>query len=173
MLRKEFKAFLKENGVFEEFKKELKSFRGNDCKFKDYLKNDVDSVYWYLVSAFPWEYTDRGMEFWMDLSNRWENLVSEYLEEEKVSEKSSEGKIEASKDDDKEMFFEFLQKKGAYHLFMDNLDKHRNVDNFFDRVPKFLYVMAGFNWDEVEEGADYWAMISHKWQMYLIENDLI
>lgn len=64
--------FLKDNGAYEMFLDNLANQRTGEL-FINYLKNDFGTIYT-ISEAFAWSNTQEGVNFWYELSEKWQKL---------------------------------------------------------------------------------------------------
>ena len=80
----QFLRFLKDNDCYKLYLKEFYSDNAIAMRkknflpinFKDYL-NEI-KVSFFISNAFAWNQTNNGFEFWLNLSDNWENKTHEY-----------------------------------------------------------------------------------------------
>lgn len=68
-------------------------------------------------------------------------------------------------EDDKPDFKKFLEKRGAYESFCENLRNQRMLRfeeyiNLYDHA----FVSGAFKWEETPEGSDYWHSVCEEWE---------
>ncbi len=91
--KKEFLAFLEEEGVREAFEGNLRDPEVNMAydefsglgEFMEALYESEFSLEDALMIAFVWKNTEQGHEFWKSLSERWEERLLKAQEEKEVS----------------------------------------------------------------------------------------
>ena len=64
--------FLKDNGAYEMFWDNLANQNTGEL-FMNYLKNDFGTIYT-ISKAFAWSNTQEGVNFWCELSKKWQKL---------------------------------------------------------------------------------------------------
>lgn len=69
-MKRQFYLFLKENNAWDEFKENAK-LRGKKSAFKWQFPNDSTD---YVSSAFYWEGTLQGHDYWEKLDDKWLEL---------------------------------------------------------------------------------------------------
>ncbi len=73
-----FKAFLKENNALEEFELMIKEPDVDSHIKGRAIKEESMYKYYktYLISfAFSWYKSEKGEDFWLDLSKKWEKVI--------------------------------------------------------------------------------------------------
>lgn len=68
-----FKSFLLQHGILSEFRRELGKQSHFDS-FIDLIKNAYPINY--VDSAFEWGDTDKGIDFWLDINNKWITYIN-------------------------------------------------------------------------------------------------
>lgn len=70
-LRKRFIEFLKEERCYDKF---IANYtKGPSVSLRRYLKNTVPSQY--IYSAFYWDTTPEGIEYWLGVQKKWVGLL--------------------------------------------------------------------------------------------------
>lgn len=67
----------------------------------------------------------------------------------------------------KEIFFNFLKKKGAYDAFVRNFLQTLHDRGYFERILHEDYLRCAFFWDETPEGQSYWVELNNEWRKEL------
>lgn len=66
----------------------------------------------------------------------------------------------------KEQFINFLKENEAYENFIRNLEldsEYSCLDEFFNDNYHRQWIGAAFTWEDIPEGADYWADLDFIW----------
>lgn len=72
-MKNRFIRFLKDHHAFYEFKENLKELRG-EC-FRQYMERSIGHPQHYLTSAYPWEQSKQGFNFWRKIQMLWREEV--------------------------------------------------------------------------------------------------
>ena len=109
----------------------------------------------YINSAFDWNNTTEGYDFWNFLSGKWRKLVN------------SQGF----------KLIDFLKKNNVYEQFIYNLKQSFKYSYNYETLEAFIeiynptnYIYCAFKWHETKEGWEYWNIINTKWISYLNNN---
>ena len=75
----------------------------------------------------------------------------------------------------KNLFVRFLKEKGIYKLFVNNFyheketspyfTKRRDISFYLENKQSFFYVSGAFEWEDTEEGHNFWWAISDEWSI--------
>lgn len=77
-----FNKFLRENKCKREYSREFKKFwlHKGDFSIFDYFKHEVYiGLRMAIRSSFPFQKTERGYDYWWDISDKWEIYLNKHL----------------------------------------------------------------------------------------------
>lgn len=72
--RKRFKKFIKKYNVYKSFKINLKNTYG--ISFKEHCDEEEELIL-LINTAFAWEYTPEGYDYWDKLDDKWYDIVKD------------------------------------------------------------------------------------------------
>lgn len=80
------------------------------------------------------------------------------------------------KDLDYEMFFGFLKDEGVYRKYIRNLIRESGLYSIA-KLKEYTYfyseavfISYAFDWDETDEGGDFWNNVNYKWMYEMIKH---
>lgn len=80
------------------------------------------------------------------------------------------------KDLDFEMFLGFLKDESIYRQYIRNLIRESGLYSL-DKLKEYIYFYSetvfinyAFDWDETNEGGDFWNNVNYKWMCELIKH---
>jgi hypothetical protein len=162
--KKLFKDFLKKKRLEESFYRNF-AVHHNDRNIDEYLNNTNKNLY--IINAFCWDTTDEIID-WNTIDDEWLDtlLKTENKNDEDVNESNYilDPYDEEYWEDIREIFINFLKENDAYEFFDINLKKrNRNLWTLFHKEYPMDYIGHSFDWDNTQEGSNYWRKLHYKW----------
>ena len=191
--RKKFFEFLREREILSTYLDNFKNGPYPAKSFSEFQKNW--RKHFYVKSAFPWDKTFQGENFWYKVDTQWQEFLrtegwpkeqpdneSAYISADKVGPEPEKNLLQQALDEHvgdeadkneqaRKEFFEFLVKRNAYTAYLENLKngclKIKDISKFQkNRLPK-EYIYNAFDWNETAQGLDFWDKINKEWQEFL------
>jgi len=190
--RKKFFEFLREREILSTYLDNFKNGPYPAKSFSEFQKNW--RKHFYVKSAFPWDKTFQGENFWYKVDTQWQEFLrtesrpkeqpdneSAYISADKVGPEPEKNLLQQALDEHvgdeaekneqiKKEFFEFLFKQNVYADYMENLKNIEGRKDFSEFQKECLetdYVSSAFEWLEADQGLSFWSKVDKKWRAYL------
>ena len=73
----------------------------------------------------------------------------------------------------KKLFVNFLKKHGAYEQYIANamIDHEATIAGIIERNDEMVWIGCAFDWENSQEGFDYWSVLDDEWQEVVKTNE--
>jgi len=133
-----------------DFIMEFNSHHHGEEDFNEYFRNDLREPHEFVLCAFPWSDTIRGMSYWQDVCNRLRMVNPNAVTFPELCDMLEP--IERHR-----LCNEIIKQRGE-ELLDEMLD-----DVEFQTLPTD-WLSGLFDWINSEQGEDYWSKVYHKFE---------
>lgn len=157
MEKRVFINWLKDLGVYDQFIRNVQSYRMRICYSSDispfFESLKEISPRQYVSRAFVWLSTPEGETFWTRIDNMWRVYVYDTIQKNQL----------------KHQFIEWLKSHEALTIFIENFCNFHHTDwNQFDskmfKYDPISWIDRAFTWMNTSQRHDYWENLDVEWR---------